>query len=165
MKECGLRYPGFCLCHHPSRSKFALTLKPETRLLPEQGYRNPIFCCSAYAVARFTRYHQLSGSLCSPYSWPRAGFKVRCVDNDSSLLPSLTLLWAVITCYAVLWSPEVPLVNIAFTSDDFSVHTLSNLFSFRISLVLVQPVGIEPTCWVLQTHVMTTSTKVALYCY
>lgn len=54
-----------------------------------------------------------------------------CFDRDSSLLPCLTLLWAVITCYAVLWSSEVPLVSIALTSDDFAIQPLSNLFSFR----------------------------------
>lgn len=62
----------------------------------------------------FTRFVRLLLAACT------ISGRVRC--DDSSLFPSLTLRWAVITCYASLWSSEVPLVSIALTSVNFKFH-------------------------------------------
>src|SRR5665213_1912203 len=84
---------------------------------------------------------------------------------DSSLLPSLTLPWTVITCYASLWSSEVPLVNIAFTSDDFPIHTLSRFISFSFLYKLVLSRRIELRSFALQTNTMTTLVQIAILLY
>lgn len=74
--------------------------------------------CQFIKLVLTTLGHELGVTIATPNH----------VYNDSSLFPSLTLRWAVITCYASLCSPEVPLVlRPALTSRS----TLSsNIISF-----------------------------------